>query len=226
MIAGEAKCKHCGNAGHFTKLCLRWQGHRFGSLLVLRGAPRAGSQTSLLCLCDCGTEKTIRLGHLTAGKVKSCGCARVSGKARITKESAPNVVNVYGEAMTIGQLATVSGKRPDQLWAQIRAGKDPEEAAFGVAVAANAATAREAIAVSTSGVPVTARAAAARAVQGVRDAFLGTMNDVRDVVERHKAAAERCMLALNDTQQLAIGAMSPAEFAAKWPEFSRERVDK
>lgn len=28
------------------------------------------------CLCVCGTEKLVRLSHITSGKTKSCGCMR------------------------------------------------------------------------------------------------------------------------------------------------------
>ena len=37
------------------------------------------------CLCSCGNEKEVSLGHLRSGKIRSCGCllrerARVLGK--------------------------------------------------------------------------------------------------------------------------------------------------
>lgn len=136
---GTCKCRNCGELGHFTKLCLNWQGRRFGMLLVLRGAPpqrRPGPNpptSCVWCKCDCGTEKAIPCTHLHRGRVSSCGCSRLrasksNGLLRVT---APETVTVFGEEMTLGCLATAAGKRPDQIYARMRAGKSPEEAAFG-----------------------------------------------------------------------------------------------
>lgn len=51
-------------------------GKRFGSLVVQERDWRSKSRhVYWLCRCDCGTLKSIRGGHLNAGRIKSCGCA-------------------------------------------------------------------------------------------------------------------------------------------------------
>lgn len=49
-------------------------GNRFGRLLVVGVVPVKGKAKRLLCLCDCGVEKTIRADHLRDGTTVSCGC--------------------------------------------------------------------------------------------------------------------------------------------------------
>jgi hypothetical protein len=49
-------------------------GERFGRLVVLGEAPAPPGRRRLQMRCDCGTEKSVRLGHLRHGKIVSCGC--------------------------------------------------------------------------------------------------------------------------------------------------------
>lgn len=54
-------------------------GTRYGRLTVIAEAdpvelPSGQKNRRLLCLCDCGNEKAIRVMHLTRGKIRSCGC--------------------------------------------------------------------------------------------------------------------------------------------------------
>jgi hypothetical protein len=50
-------------------------GQRFGRLVVIGAAPSdSRARARWLCLCDCGTEKTVGVGNLTSGKTQSCGC--------------------------------------------------------------------------------------------------------------------------------------------------------
>ena len=61
-------------------------GQRFGMLQVLdpevripsAQLSRPGGWRAALCLCDCGTEKAVRLNHLLSGAVVSCGCHKVA----------------------------------------------------------------------------------------------------------------------------------------------------
>lgn len=46
---------------------------RYGRLTVLSVAS-AGRKAKVLCRCDCGTEKIVRLDCLKSGKTQSCGC--------------------------------------------------------------------------------------------------------------------------------------------------------
>ncbi len=53
-------------------------GDQYGSLTVIdEAAPVRYSGTpyrQFLCKCECGNERTVRLGYLQAGAVVSCGC--------------------------------------------------------------------------------------------------------------------------------------------------------
>ncbi len=48
--------------------------NRFGLLTLMHEIERRRSQRYFMCRCDCGTEKPVRLTHLTGGKIISCGC--------------------------------------------------------------------------------------------------------------------------------------------------------
>lgn len=51
------------------------KGMRFDRILVLDMKPREkGVPVEWLCLCNCGTEKTISSGPLLSGRTRSCGC--------------------------------------------------------------------------------------------------------------------------------------------------------
>lgn len=61
-------------------------GDRYGKLVVVseaasRPASRGRTRRYVLCRCECGEVKEIRLSHLREGRVVSCGCHRraVSG---------------------------------------------------------------------------------------------------------------------------------------------------
>lgn len=146
MSRGKSTCKHCGEQGHHTGSCVRWTGVRFGRLVVLRGAPMkyypgGGKAQCVRARCDCGAEKVIPMDHLRRGAVTSCGCSRLDTSCGIMADVKPAVpipehVMVFGARMTIGELAIIAGKRPDQIWRRMRFDKmTAEEAAFGKAVA-------------------------------------------------------------------------------------------
>lgn len=48
------------------------EGEKYGRLLVLKRLP--GSE--VLCRCVCGSERAYKVGNLSTGKSKSCGCLR------------------------------------------------------------------------------------------------------------------------------------------------------
>lgn len=48
-------------------------GIRLGRFTVL-STYRENGRNFCLCLCDCGTKKTVRKDHLLSGKTVSCGC--------------------------------------------------------------------------------------------------------------------------------------------------------
>ncbi len=55
------------------------QGDKFGNLTVLKEVepfrqPSGQTQRGILCKCDCGNEKVIRLSQLIRLRISSCGC--------------------------------------------------------------------------------------------------------------------------------------------------------
>lgn len=50
------------------------KGDKFEKLTVLHEVEKKNNKRYFKCECECGNKKDIRLGNLTKGKVKSCGC--------------------------------------------------------------------------------------------------------------------------------------------------------
>lgn len=77
------------------------KGKKFGRLTVLSRAKERPSAHDIywLCKCDCGKEKMVTTGHLTAGTVKSCGCLRKEQAVSRFKEAAVDNIR-HGEAGT------------------------------------------------------------------------------------------------------------------------------
>lgn len=61
---------------------------QFGDWLVLEEASKLNNSKDrrLLCRCRCGTEKSVKIGSLTSGKSKSCGCP-------VSRQGEPNAVS-------------------------------------------------------------------------------------------------------------------------------------
>jgi len=52
-------------------------GKTYGRLKVLSECTKIkGKKRKVLCLCCCGNKTLVYLGHLSAGRTKSCGCLR------------------------------------------------------------------------------------------------------------------------------------------------------
>lgn len=63
-------------------------GKTFGKLKVIcLAAPDKSGNTQWVCQCDCNEYTTVRIGHLTAGKVKSCGCGRGRSQDAFSEEA-------------------------------------------------------------------------------------------------------------------------------------------
>jgi hypothetical protein len=61
-------------------------GKRFGRLTVVCRAPNHKKQTVWKCHCDCGNIVDVQGGHLSGGKIISCGCyQRENNKRKATK---------------------------------------------------------------------------------------------------------------------------------------------
>jgi hypothetical protein len=52
-------------------------GKRVEMLEVVEKLPKSRYR----CVCDCGKEKILRIGHFNSGKMKSCGCHWKTGKS-------------------------------------------------------------------------------------------------------------------------------------------------
>ena len=53
------------------------KGQKFERWTVLREVERKNQKRQLLCVCECGTVKTLLLQSLRVGSSRSCGCIRV-----------------------------------------------------------------------------------------------------------------------------------------------------
>ena len=72
-------------------------GQRFSKLQVIKRVENKNSRMAYwLCKCDCGNETIVRGGHLTTGKIKSCGCLQkqVAGKYE-HKKLINSIVELY-----------------------------------------------------------------------------------------------------------------------------------
>jgi hypothetical protein len=56
-------------------------GKKFGKLLILSESNLLNGKSTVLCLCDCGNKKVIRLGNIIKGDTVSCGCYARSNKS-------------------------------------------------------------------------------------------------------------------------------------------------
>ncbi len=55
-------------------------GQRFDRLTVIGVSgekPKRPSCQRIICRCDCGADKVVRLDHLQSGNTRSCGCLRI-----------------------------------------------------------------------------------------------------------------------------------------------------
>ena len=69
------------------------RGRRFGRLTAMyRGENTKYNDTTWVCICDCGNQKTIRYSDLISGKTISCGCY----KAEDTRQR----MTTHGESHT------------------------------------------------------------------------------------------------------------------------------
>ena len=56
-------------------------GQRYGKLVAMRRAPRAGRRAYWRWKCDCGVEKDICADDVKAGHTVSCGCLKAERTA-------------------------------------------------------------------------------------------------------------------------------------------------
>ncbi len=58
-------------------------GQKFGRLTAISAASW-GRPTTWLCVCDCGTEITVRQGNIRNGHTQSCGCLLLENKSNLS----------------------------------------------------------------------------------------------------------------------------------------------
>lgn len=80
-------------------------GTRYGRYIVLAVAA-IGRKSRVLCRCDCGTEKEVRLDGLKAGVVRSCGCL----SAESSKAEKPTTQSLFTDILhhKFGRLLATS----------------------------------------------------------------------------------------------------------------------
>lgn len=69
---------------------------RFGKLIVKKLATNT-IYRSWVCVCDCGTEKTIYQTHLIQGNIVSCGCIKRNSSSKCWKGFGEISGDVWGE---------------------------------------------------------------------------------------------------------------------------------
>lgn len=73
------------------------QGTRFGRLVALKRLDNKGNGYNWLCKCDCGNECIVRIGQLTTGKTKSCGCLNSELSSKRMKGENHPMYGIRGE---------------------------------------------------------------------------------------------------------------------------------
>lgn len=58
-------------------------GKKYGRLTAVKIFHKNSQGNYWLCRCDCGNYKKVRIGHLTTGGTKSCGCLKVENLKKI-----------------------------------------------------------------------------------------------------------------------------------------------
>ena len=71
--------------------------NRYGKLIAIKRLDKKSNGYNWLCKCDCGNECVVRIGQLTTGKTKSCGCLnRELSSKRMKGENHP-MYGIRGE---------------------------------------------------------------------------------------------------------------------------------
>lgn len=135
-------------------------GHKFGRLSVLRRNPY--NKTIAVCACDCGNIVNVRVGNITAGASRSCGCIR---------KEASRVRCVQNCRGNYEQMRTL--KTNIQLISRVKPRKNNTSGKTGVTYN-----------------PRMHRWVSRIRVQG-RNIYLGSYNDFNDAVKARETAEEQ-----------------------------------
>jgi len=77
-------------------------GLKFNRLTIIADAPYQGVDRCVVCICDCGNEKIIRIGNIKSGHIKSCGCLRLERDSYDGQKN--NMLTVLEETKMIGVI--------------------------------------------------------------------------------------------------------------------------
>ena len=70
-------------------------GIRFGRYVVIGNPNKIKNQYYWECICDCGTIKNVRGGHLKSGKIVSCGCHKNEGVGNRSRTHGLSKTRIY-----------------------------------------------------------------------------------------------------------------------------------
>lgn len=78
---------------NFNKAIQDLIGEKFNRLIILRPVKK-NDRTYLVCKCECGNTKEIKMSHVKSGRTKSCGCLNIeklkARKGRVSKLLKPD----------------------------------------------------------------------------------------------------------------------------------------
>ncbi len=142
FIGGKKNFNFLGSVNYFLYLYqmerINYDGHVFGRLTVLRDGeghrePSGKLQRTVICKCECGTEKQIVLKDLKRGDTKSCGCLNREQKLNIKEGdifgywSIVNEVSPYkdnqGNTMRKFKVKCTCGKEKEITLNSLKQGK-------------------------------------------------------------------------------------------------------
>lgn len=84
---------------------------QFGRLLVCSYKESVGGRAYWNCLCSCGNSTSVSAGHLTGGRIRSCGCLKTEAQiARSTKHGMYNSATYHSWANMIQRCTNSNHK--------------------------------------------------------------------------------------------------------------------
>lgn len=111
---------------NFNHVYVNLAGRVFGRLTVIRDLPKVkGKGRRAECVCICGTVKSIAKGHLTGGKITSCGCAQTEAARKVRQRHNMSRTAEYAAWRAMWTRTTnpasasfprYQSRRPPEIW--------------------------------------------------------------------------------------------------------------
>lgn len=99
------KTKSCGHLTQFDAKDIA--GERFGRLIAIEPTAIENGAYRWLCKCDCGNTTEVKIGNLTQGITRSCGCLRIDYRTEKMRETRKKMEGVkYVESTFIPALGS------------------------------------------------------------------------------------------------------------------------